>query len=375
MKFWEFKAAADGGEAAELMIYGDIGSYEGWNDVVAKQFVNELKTITAKKITVNINSVGGEVFAGLAIYNSLKAHNAEITVKVDGLAASIASIVAMAGDTVIMPESSMMMIHNPWTIAAGNSNDFRKMADDLDKMRDSLVTIYKSKTGLDEAKIIELLNDETWLTANEAKDLGFADTVETGIKAAASLTKDTLAFNGRSFKMEHIPNAATLIAKINDIITPPKEETPPKAEASAVVSQNQSKKEEVKMNFDEVKAKFSSELEAFAKAKADEAYAKGVDAERARIKAIDDLNVKGYDKLVAEAKYGANPLNAGDLALNVLAAQNQANAKMLKNMAEDAEGVEAPEQSAEGEQPKNDDEAAQNKFSVLFAKAAEKIKR
>jgi ATP-dependent Clp protease protease subunit len=156
-KFWQFKAK--GNNTGDLMLYGDIADATWWGDeVTPKDFKADLDSLgNISDLNVYINSGGGDVFAGQAIYSMLKRHNATVNVYVDGLAASIASIIAMAGDKVIMPKNAMLMVHNPWTGGMGNANDFRKLADDLDKIGESLIAVYQDKTGMDKDKIIELL--------------------------------------------------------------------------------------------------------------------------------------------------------------------------------------------------------------------------
>ncbi|EIT85915.1 Clp protease [Fictibacillus macauensis ZFHKF-1] len=194
-KFWTVKAAAD--QVGEISIYGDIVSYK-WDDsdTTAQSFSDDLKSLgDIKTLNIYLNSPGGSVFQGNAIYSILKRHQAKVNIHVDGLAASIASVIAMAGDTIFMPENAMMMIHNPWTIAYGNSSDFRKVADDLDKMRESLIAAYQAKTGdkMDRDTLINLLDAETWLTAQECYDYGLCDVVEGAVDVAASVNKEFFA--------------------------------------------------------------------------------------------------------------------------------------------------------------------------------------
>jgi ATP-dependent Clp endopeptidase proteolytic subunit ClpP len=158
-----------------IAIRGDIGEW----GITAADFIADLKSLgDADQITLSINSRGGEVEEALDIYDALKQHPAKITVRVTGLAASAASIIAMAGDQIIMPANTLMMVHNPWTIVAGDAADLRQAADNLDKATNSLIETYKARTGLDVESIKSLLNAETYMTAKEAVDLGFADVVE-----------------------------------------------------------------------------------------------------------------------------------------------------------------------------------------------------
>lgn len=215
-KFWEFRAAGeDEPKTGELLLYGPIGSDDGlgwlFDDMTPKQFHEELTGLgDVDEIRVMINSPGGDVFAGQAIHSMLVRHPANITVFVDGLAASIASIVAMAGDTVVMPKNAMMMVHNPWTVALGDAREFRKLADTLDGIRDAMIAAYEGKTGKTRAELLPILNAETWMTADEAVEMGFADEIEEKKKVAASLVRPgVLAINGREFDLGHFRNAPT----------------------------------------------------------------------------------------------------------------------------------------------------------------------
>jgi ATP-dependent Clp protease protease subunit len=192
-KFWNFKAL--GNNEGELCIYGEIANSQGgWfsdgSEITPAGFKEELDALgDISVLNVYINSPGGDVFAGQAIYSMLKRNKATITMHVDGLAASIASVIAMAGDTIHMPCNSMLMIHNPWSIAQGNATDFRKMADDLDKIGLSIQETYLAKAvDMKQEDLVALLDAETWLTANECMDLGLCDVVEEEKAVAASIT-------------------------------------------------------------------------------------------------------------------------------------------------------------------------------------------
>lgn len=207
-KFWKFiKNEAE--DIGELQIYGYIANESWWGDeVTPKQFSKELKDLGDINIlNIYINSGGGDVFASQAIYSILSRHKAIKNVYIDGLAASGASIIAMAGDKIIMPENAMMMIHNAWTFAFGEAKDFRKLADDLDKIQQSIVSVYKAKTGLDEQEIIDFLDAETWFTAEEAVEFGFADKMDEEKEIAACLKGGKLFYNGIEMNFEHYKNA------------------------------------------------------------------------------------------------------------------------------------------------------------------------
>lgn len=164
-----------GDEGSELHIYGDITSYEYLeSDVSSNSIAKELAELdSSKPLTVYINSYGGEVAEGLAIYNQLKRFGQCKTV-VDGFAASIASVIFMAGRERIMSPSSLLFIHNAWTMAVGNSEELRKTADDLEKMTSASIGAYMEHVNISEDKLKEMLNAETWLSADEAVEMGFA---------------------------------------------------------------------------------------------------------------------------------------------------------------------------------------------------------
>jgi len=169
-----FEAKSD--NEYRLTIYGSIG---GWlfSENSAQSVMNKIKDVKADKIHVHINSGGGSAFDGVAICNLLKQHKAEIIVYVDGWAASAASIIAMAGDKIIMPSNTMMMIHQASTFEYGNASVFEKTAKDLKKIDTALSATYKNRfVGTDE-ELQQLLEDETWFTADEAVALGLADKV------------------------------------------------------------------------------------------------------------------------------------------------------------------------------------------------------
>lgn len=172
-------------QTADIYIYDEIG---GWG-ISARRFTEDLISLgNLSHINLHIHSPGGEVFDGIAIYNQLKNYSATITVYIDGLAASMASVIAMVGDTVIMPKNAMMMIHKPWGVSWGDANDMREYADLLDKLENVLIPAYVAKTGKTTEEITAMLEQETWLDGDECVEHGFADKVIEPVKAMASLT-------------------------------------------------------------------------------------------------------------------------------------------------------------------------------------------
>lgn len=176
MKFWKWSNSVSSNNQ-ELILDGPIASDTWWGDEVTPDLFREELKQHAGDLTVVINSPGGDVFAGLAIYNALVNHNGNVTVRVDGLAASIASVIAMAGDKIIMSPGSMIMIHRPSVYAAGTVDDMEKAKDVLVKIEEGITPIYAKRTGLSDEKIAELLEAETWMLADKAVELGFADEV------------------------------------------------------------------------------------------------------------------------------------------------------------------------------------------------------
>lgn len=183
---WYSVEAKAGGKEADVFIYDTVGIW----GVSANEFVKDLNAIDAKTINLRINSPGGNVFDGVAIYNALKKHDAKVITHIEALAASIASIIALAGDEVQIADNAFYMIHNPYTWAVGDAASMRKTAGMLDKVTDSLIKTYTNKTGKTSGEIRQLMDDETWFTAEEAKADGFADIItdEEVVEAAFDLS-------------------------------------------------------------------------------------------------------------------------------------------------------------------------------------------
>lgn len=169
-----------------LYIYGEIkkpGLIEQWfgietPNIDALSLKDALGLVDTPNLTVRINSHGGSVAEGLAIYNQLKSFPGEITTIVDGFACSIASVIFMAGTKRVVPESSLLMIHNAWSSTVGDHNDMTKAAEDLKKITQPSINIYTSSTNLSEKEVIELMDKESWLTSQECYDFGFATTIQ-----------------------------------------------------------------------------------------------------------------------------------------------------------------------------------------------------
>jgi Protease subunit of ATP-dependent Clp proteases len=184
-KWFEIKNKAEG-EPLEVLIHDEIGR---WN-YRAVDFINAVKAADdgVSQIVIGINSYGGEVFDGLAIYNFLRRLGDRVTARIDGIAASIASVIAVGAYKVVMPKNAMMFIHNPWGVAIGNSEDLRKTAETFDKITDSIVSCYTAKApNIDEDGLRDMLNEETWLSAEEAQMHGLADEIIDAVSISASV--------------------------------------------------------------------------------------------------------------------------------------------------------------------------------------------
>lgn len=200
---------------ADLYIFGDITTWPlDEKDRDAYGIVKELQALDVETIKVHINSYGGDVSEGLAIYNTLKNSKSEIVTMCDGFACSAASVIFMAGDERIVNEASMLMIHNPWTLARGNADDFRKQAEDLDKIAQASVNAYMSKVNISEEELKQLLNDETWLTAQECVDMGFATVI--GVDEESNGIHQS-AFKAIRNKLMATPQVAELKTEAIDI--------------------------------------------------------------------------------------------------------------------------------------------------------------
>ncbi len=190
-RWFDIKAAGADSDVAELHIYGDIGHSWDEHSVTAADLVAELADITASQIHVRINSYGGSVPDGMAIYNALKRHNAAVHVYVDGVAISCASYIAMAGETVTMAQNAQMMIHAPWGVSVGNAQEMREQAEVLDRFAKAMAHAYASKSGKSYDEALALISDgkDHWFLADEAVAAGFADTVSDPVAVAASLAR------------------------------------------------------------------------------------------------------------------------------------------------------------------------------------------
>jgi ATP-dependent Clp endopeptidase proteolytic subunit ClpP len=226
--WYEIKNQA--GPTATVRIYEEIGFW----GITAEDFAAELGEITAGEIEVQINSPGGDVFDGIAIYNTLRAHPANITTRVDGLAASAASVIAQAGDKRVMFSASQMMIHNAWGLSIGDADDMRKYADILEQQNEVIAGIYAQRSGKDADEFLALMKDDTWLTADKTVDLGLADEVIDDPKASLRVPQSLFVAKAMATLPEDMISAAEPLVTLE---VPVEQTTVSQSEYDAVVAE------------------------------------------------------------------------------------------------------------------------------------------
>ena len=353
---WKVTAKSD--SEAEILLYDEIAGFndENWGCVSAKGLINKIKALgNVQNITLRINSVGGDVFEAQAMYSYLKSHPANITVRVDGLAASAASLVAMAGNKVIMPSNALMMIHNPAGGVWGEAEDMRDTAEILDKIRDSIANVYVAKTGLDREKVISMMDEETWLDATEAHTLKFCDEVEEAVEITAMAVKGgTIFCNGFGFSRIDEILSAKLPKNTVKINIPPRDKNEAKEAKTEMEIKNAT-------DLEKAYPEFATTIRNTA---SDEGYQRGVQAERERLKALDSLNAPGREAIIAKAKY-EDPKDARDIAMELL--KTDAVHAQLQALHQDAQAVNGalpPEKTVPA--TKADEEVAINTIANLL---------
>jgi len=214
--FWKFKNEAES-EVAELMLYGEISDVSWYGDeVTPKQFHEELITCEGKDLAVHINSPGGDVFAAQAIYTQLKAYTGKVTMYIDGMCASAATIIACAGDTVIMPSNTIYMIHNPKSAMLGyfDAPQLDKISESLGAVKQTIVNVYMARVqgALSETQLKHKMDSESWMTASEAKNYGFVDEITDAIPIENKWEGDALIVNSVSCRLDRFKNISELRA-------------------------------------------------------------------------------------------------------------------------------------------------------------------
>ncbi|MFC3802814.1 head maturation protease, ClpP-related [Cohnella sp. GCM10012308] len=348
---------------AELTIYAPIEDEESWwyDSVSPKGVMRALKNMgNVDEILVRINSPGGSVFAGLAIYQYLKDHKAKVTVKVDGLAASAASVIMMAGDTIIMGTGAMVMAHNPWAGPMyGEAKDFRAAADMLDKTQTSLVSVYQDRTGKNEDDLKTMLNASTWMTADEAVSLGFADEVDRKTKVAATIKNGIASFGGQRFDLRAFASIPPLPEALEEDEA---EEVAAEDSAEEQPAPESAEGDDEIMDLAELKAKHPDILKA------------AVQEERERIKALDEMATPANAALIASAKESGKSPEA--TAMEIIKADNERRKAMAGKLKNDADNsgvndveTDAPETGTDSKETKEQKDV-EAKASGIAARAA-----
>ena len=318
---------------AELMLYGDIAE-SFWGDTIsAKEVTEYLTDLDVENINVYINSNGGVVDTAIAINNALRRHKAKVTVNIDGIAASAATLITCAGDTVRMPKNALFMIHNPLTIAMGDSEEMRKQADVLEKHKNSILETYLQKVNIDKEKLSELMDNETWLSAEEALEYGFIDEIieNADIQVVENkVISNNMIFNMAEFKNFNVDKNIKNNGKGSGKMTI----------------------EEIKNKFPDIYAEIINEGKEI-----------GIKEERTRIQEIEDL---GYNhEVVNKAKF-EEPKNARDLALEIVSLMKQENQNKLNRIQDEGKPLNnMPKGNDDGV---NDEQKAANKILAFFKK-------
>ena len=324
LKFWNVMKNEEE-KSAELILYGSIGSDEYWDDISDKAFKQDIENLgDVENITLYINSPGGSVFSAVAIANTLKNHKAKVTANIDGLAASAATIITSACDTVRMPKNALFMIHNPITFAYGNNQEMQKTVEMLDKVKNSIIETYLGKTKADKKTLSELMDNETWMDAETAKEYGFIDEI-VDEEVGKEFVENKLIINNMAFDISKFKNFR---------------------KAKGVVINNKKNTKEVKMTLEELKNQFPDLYDYVL----NEGKKIGKEEERERLKAIDDIGVNNYSELIENAKY-VNPMSASELAINILKKQKEEKAQKLQNIKNESQDNFIPPAMNDGTSP------------------------
>lgn len=361
--FWSFRAAAKDNAAPELILYGDIASESWWGDeVTPKQFTEELSALGAvPEIVVRINSGGGDVFAANAIYTRLKDNPAKITVKIDGWAASAATIVAMAGDVIEIPGNGIFMAHDPKMGVLGyySEADFVKLSDELKVIKQSIVNGYALKTGKDAEEIAAIMAAETWYDGKQAVDAGFCDKLM--FEEAEMTVENTskIVVNSVPLDLSRFPDMPiSLLNRLTAHTSGGFSNTP---------THQNTEKERTKMP-ENKEIKTVADLKAAFPDLVKQIEDDATNAERTRIQDIEGVALAGFENIVNEAKF-TKPVAAGDVAKAIVAEQKKQGATYIANRDDDAQnsgagdvGAGAQIEGAAGKGGANEVDAAIDKL-------------
>lgn len=341
-----YNIALVGENDAEINMYGEVVSrrpMDWWTGepvdgeyIVVHEFLQDLNELATKdNITIHINSVGGDLYGGVSIYNRLKSLPANITTINDGLAASAASIIFQAGDTRKVNSGSNLMVHQAMSFLFGyyNNNDLDGVSKQLEAANKTAINIYAEASKCDPKKIKQLVDDETWLTGQEAVDAGLADEViEDGLPVEMSLTNDKshIIVNGVSFSTRGLSNIPAGIPVM------PAAKVVSSAANNAVADKNNKQKGaglmEIK-NLDELKAAYPDLMGEAEKMAYNAGQSAGIKAERERIQGIEAIENAIADKeMIKNAKYGEETMTAEQLAFKAMQAQAAIGANMIASM-------------------------------------------
>ena len=333
-KFWDFIPGTET-NPPEMLLYGPISSQQSWweDRVTPQQFNKELAALgDVPEIVVRINSGGGDVFAANAIFTRLKDHTAKITVKIDGWAASAATIIAMAGDTIKIARNGVFMIHDPamtvWDTF--RAEDFEKMADELKVIKQSIVNTYAMKTGMGADEIAALMSEEKWWTGDEAVTNGFCDELmfeeaNTVVENSSKIVVNSTPIDISAFKTvpKMLLNSPHNPGGLINISAAAKNK--PKEEKEMAAVENIGTVDALKAAYPDLVATIQNEAAAAATA-----------AERSRIKAIEDMAGGNYADIVSDAKF-VNPCTAEQTAMKIIAEQNKQGGQYIQNRNADAD--------------------------------------
>ena len=333
--FWKFINSAVDGKPPELILEGDISSTTWWGDeVTPRQFTEELNALgNVPEIVVRINSGGGDVFAANAIYTRLKDNAATITVKIDGWAASAATIVAMAGDVIEIPGNGVFMVHDPKMGARGyfSAEDFVKAAEELNVIKHSIVNGYALKTKKDPEEIAAIMAAETWYDGKQAVDAGFCDRLMFEDAQTTVENMGKVVVNSVSMDLERFPNLS--VSLLNRLTA--------SASGGFTNTKNQieqKRSEEVMDGIKDIKTPegLRAAFPDLVKQIEDAATAAATAAERKRIQDIEGVALAGFETIVNAAKF-EKPVSAGDVATQIVAAQKKQSADYIAARNDDAQ--------------------------------------
>ena len=375
LKFWNVMKN-DEEKSAELILYGSIGSDEYWDDISDKAFKQDIENLgDVENITLHINSPGGSVFSAVAIANTLKNHKAKITANIDGLAASAATIITSACDIVRMPKNALFMVHNPITFAYGNNQDMKKTVEMLDKVKDSIIETYLNKAKTDRETLSELMDNETWMNAETAKEYGFIDEIlDENVEKEVVENKliiNNMAFDISKFKnFKEKKNQEPRVINISVNSTGSPEEIADKFRDILNSTENQ-KNEGGNMTLEELKNKFPELCNQIF----NEGKEAGITKERDRMREIDNWDVSNYSELVENAKYN-EPVEASVLAVNILNKQKEERTQKLQNIKNESQSNFTPPAPNNGTAENNEEKQfmgvnISNIFSLMNKKTEE----